>query len=114
MCLLPLCPMKHAEECGYKEKCGYRGEEQAADNGSSQGSVLLTAIPEPKRHWNHANDHGQGGHQYRTKTGEARLQCGRNWVIALRNLLRGEADDQNTVRRGHAHAHDCSHERRDA
>ncbi len=74
--------MQHAEECGNEEQRGYRCEKQAADHGPSQRSVLLAAVSHSQRHRNHADDHGQSGHQHRTKTREARLQGGGNRIFA--------------------------------
>ena len=70
--------MQHAEKSRNKEQRGYRCEQESSDHGPSQRSVLLAAVSHSHRHGHHADNHGQGGHQHRTKTCVPRLQGGRD------------------------------------
>ena len=68
--------MQQTEEYGHKEQRCDGGEQQAADHGAAQRSVLLAAFAHAQRHRHHADDHGQRGHQHRPEAGEAGLQRG--------------------------------------
>ena len=81
-------------------------EKQAADNGAAEGRVLFAAFAQTKSHRDHADDHGEGGHQNGTQTGEPGFERGFHCRVAMRHAFAGVTDDQNTVRRRDAHAHD--------
>src|SRR5262249_24079448 len=97
-----------AEESRYKKQRGHSRKQKTAYNRPAQGRVLLAALAQTQRHWHHANHHRQGCHQHRSKTSEAGLKRGRDCVLSLEHLLFCEADNENAVGCGDAHAHDRS------
>src|SRR6185369_2339218 len=62
----------HAEHHGNEHQRGDRCKNQTADHGAAERRVLLAALAEPERHRQHADDHGERRHQYRTEADEAR------------------------------------------
>src|ERR1700728_3064907 len=64
-------PMQQAEHRGNKEERGHRGAKQAAHNRTAERGVLLASITQTESHRDHADDHGEGGHENRPKTREA-------------------------------------------
>src|SRR5215813_8968743 len=73
----------HAEDRGDESECGDGGTQQAANHGAPERRILLAAIPQPQRHGDHADDHGQGGHEHRPKAREARLDGGLQRVAVV-------------------------------
>ena len=58
---------------------------------------LLAPIAETHRHRNHANDHGERGHQHGPEPRAARLQGGGHGVPMLVQLRFSERDDEDAV-----------------
>ena len=56
---------------GHEEQRCDRRHQQAADHGAPERGILLAAFAERKRHRQHADDHGERGHQHRPKAREA-------------------------------------------
>ena len=83
---------------------GERGDEQAADDGAAERRILLAAFTQAERHRSHADDHGESGHANRPNPREARGTAASNCVFAVRALIVGENDQQNSVGSGHADA----------
>src|SRR5713101_3089592 len=94
-----------------KQSCEGR-ENQAADDGSSEGSVLLAAFAEADGHGNHADDHGQSGHDDRTDADETGFKSGVECILAFGQLFARKRDHQDAVGSGDAHAHDGAGQRR--
>src|SRR5882724_3407815 len=94
-----------------KQSCEGR-ENQAADDGSSEGSVLLAAFAEADGHGNHADDHGESGHDDRTDADEAGFKSGVEGILAFGQLFARKRDHQDAVGSGDAHAHDGAGKRR--
>src|ERR1700735_2107259 len=61
-------PMQQAEDCRNKDQCCNGRQQQAANDGASEGSILLSAFAGSERHGDHADDHGERRHTYRTET----------------------------------------------
>src|SRR5438094_460416 len=61
---------KHRRHENKRSNCG---TQQTTDDGPSERRVLLAAVTHPKRHGNHADDHGEGGHEHGAKAGNAGL-----------------------------------------
>ena len=53
-----------------KKQGGEGREAQPADNRAAERRVLLAAFTEADGHRQHADDHGQSGHQHRAETRE--------------------------------------------
>src|ERR1700723_712050 len=87
----------HTKYHGNKHQCRNRSKDQAADHGAPERRVLLTALAEAERHRQHADDHGQRGHQHRTDTDEAGLDRRGDGVAEFLIALAGEADHQHAV-----------------
>src|ERR1700674_1578109 len=88
---------------GNKEQRSPGGENQASNYCSTQWSVLLTAFTQAQCHRNHSDDHRQRRHEHRPDTGIASLERCAVGVMIMFELLIGEGDDQNAVRRGYSH-----------
>ena len=102
------------EDGGHKDKCGYSCASQAADDGTAERSILLTAIASAECHWHHADNHCESGHDDGTEARRAGFEGGADRVAVLFKAALGERDDEDAVRRGNAHTHDGSHQRRHA
>ncbi len=63
--------MEQAEHCRNKEESRGRCTQQAADNCTPERSVLLSAFTQADRHRNHADDHGESGHNHWPESGGA-------------------------------------------
>src|SRR6267143_3009812 len=98
--------MDDAEDNGNEDERSYGCERQPADDRATERCVLLAAFAQAERHGRHTDDHGERGHQYRTKAHEARLERSGEWVAELLEALAREADDQHAVGSRNAHAHD--------
>src|ERR1700741_2537671 len=91
--------VQQAENGGNEEQRAEGRDQQTADDRAPERSILLAAVAQGERHRQHADDHCQSGHEYRTKAREARLESRGIGLIALAQLLAREADEQNAVRR---------------
>src|SRR6266481_4208215 len=106
--------MQETENRGNENQRGHRGEEEAANYGAAQGGVLFASIAEAEGHGNHADDHGESGHEDGAEAGEAGFGGGSDWVSVVQEAFLGEGDDEDAIGGAHAHAHDRAHESRDA
>src|SRR5580700_2736824 len=71
VCLAAFQPSVHRRKYDRHEQQGGGGsEQQAADDGAPQGCVLFAAVAEAKCHGQHADHHGERGHQHRAKPPE--------------------------------------------
>ena len=68
--------MQQCKHRGNKEERGHRGAKQAAHNRAAERGVLLASITQTKSHRDHADDHGESGHENWPKTGEAGFDGG--------------------------------------
>src|SRR5713226_5301507 len=67
---------KQAVHDGHEEQRGERRHGQAADDGAAERGVLLAPLAEAERHRQHADDHGEGGHQDGAQARGARRERG--------------------------------------
>src|ERR1700719_2341962 len=91
------------EDNGNEDQRGHGCERQSADDRATERCVLLAALPQAQRHRRHADDHGERGHQDRTKAYEARLEGSSDRVAELLEALAREADDEHAVGGRNAH-----------
>ena len=89
-------------------------QSKTADDGATERRVLLAAVAEAEGHGDHADDHGEGGHEDRAEAGEAGFDGGADGITVMQQAFLGEGHDQNAVGGGDAHAHDGAHQRRNA
>src|SRR6186997_2821719 len=61
----------HAEHYRHKHQRSDRSKNQAADHGAPERGVLFAALAKPQRHRQHADDHGERGHQHRAEADES-------------------------------------------
>src|ERR1700675_3813813 len=87
--------VNHGKYHGHKKQRSEGGEEQTADDGAAQRSVLLAALAQADSHRNHADDHGQRGHDDRTHAHKASFESGVVSILAFVELLAGEGDPQD-------------------
>src|SRR5258706_4230408 len=106
--------MKGKKTCGKKKRGGGGAKDKPADNGAGEGGILFAAIAEAEGHGDHADDHGESGHEDGAEAGEAGFGGGGDWVSVVQGAFLGEGDDENAVGGAHAHAHDRAHESWDA
>ncbi len=66
--------MKNTEQRRNQEQRRDRRDQETANHCASQRSILLAAFAKCKGHRQHADDHGERGHQHRAKAREARFQ----------------------------------------
>ena len=52
------------------------GDEQAADDGPAERGILLAPFRQRQGHWDHADDHGKGGHDNGPQARRAGLDGG--------------------------------------
>src|ERR1700734_1688470 len=90
-------PVQETEHGGNEEERGNGGEDQSTDHGAPERRVLLAAFAEPHGHGNHADDHGERGHQHGTEAREPGFERGAHGVAFGFQMLLGEVDHQNTV-----------------
>ena len=102
-----------AEDDRNEEKSRDRGQEEATDHGSSERSVLLPAFTETERHRDHADDHGESGHQDRAQSRVTGENGGVERGPAFAQLIVCERDHQDAVRGRDTDAHDRAHHRFD-
>src|SRR5271156_3067704 len=94
----------------HKDKRRNGGKHEAADYGAAERRILFPTIPQAESHRNHADNHGQSSHADRAETSQPRLDRGQDSILMLCVTDLGKRDDENTVCRGHPHAHDGSHQ----
>src|ERR1700733_12481236 len=56
-----------------KDKRGNSSDEKASNHCAAERSILFSTIAKPQRHWDHSDDHREGGHEDRAKTRTASL-----------------------------------------
>src|ERR1700691_1045247 len=94
----------------HENQSGYCCAEQTSDHGATEWRVLFASVARAYCHWDHANDHGEGRHQNRSKPRETGLCRGFQGIAVFSQPLLGEGDHKNTVRRCNTHAHDGAHQ----
>ena len=99
---LRLALMNEAENRRNEQQRRHGRADEAADHGAAERRVQFGA----ERHGAHADNHRQRRHENRPETGETGVDRRRCSVGAFRQPLAGEADDENAVGGGDAHAHD--------
>src|SRR5260370_20627876 len=57
-------PAEEAINRGHEEEGGRGGDQEASDDRSAQGGVLLSPLPEAERHGEHADQHRRPGHEH--------------------------------------------------
>ena len=66
---------KAVDDGHYKER-RKRRQQQAPNDGAAERRILLSTLSEPEGHRQHADDHGQRGHQHGTNARMAGCQRG--------------------------------------
>src|SRR6202041_744379 len=107
-----LSSMNDRKQSRHKKQGCDRRKNEAADDRTPEGSVLLAALPEAQRHWNHSDDHCSRGHHDRPYTCESGLQSCLECTVARIHPFAREADHEHAVGGRHPHTHDRAHERR--
>ncbi len=97
------------EDGGNKEQRSPGGENQASNHCPTQRSVLLAAFTQAQCHRNHSDDHRQRRHEHRPDTSITSLERCPVGVMIMFELLIGEGDNQNAVRRSYSHTHNRTH-----
>src|SRR5437762_7809420 len=103
-------PAEDAVDQRNEEERGEGRHQEAADDRAAQRRVLLAPLAEAERHRQHAEAHGERGHQHRAQAGGAGREGGRARIVALQHLVVRERDDEDAVRGGDADANDGAHE----
>src|SRR5882672_6611832 len=111
---IPVTAVNAREDRRHEEKGRYGCKQETADDGASERRILLATLAEPERHRQHADDHGERGHQHGAKAREARLERRLGGAQAVIHPLAREADEQEAVRGRNPHAHDGAGECRHA
>src|SRR5580692_8140350 len=106
--------MNEAKYRRHKDERCNGSDEQASDDCTAERCILLTTVPKAQRHWDHSDDHREGGHEDWTKTRTAGLDRRGDRVAMVAQSLLREGDHENAVGCGHPHAHDRSHQGGDA
>src|SRR5262245_19744612 len=65
--------VENAKNCWHENKCCHRGAQQTTDDSTPERGVLFAAVAQSESHRNHADDHSEGGHEHRSKAGDAGL-----------------------------------------
>src|SRR5690242_2587094 len=104
----------HDEVRGGNEVNGHNdGNQQTANNGAGQGSVLFASRFGPDGHGDHAQDGGEGGHKNGAES-HARGERNRFFHrLAVVMQMAGEFNDQNAVGDDDSHHHYDAHKRHD-
>ena len=76
-------PWSRLNTAGTKTRVATVAQQEPADDRAPERRVLLAALAQPQRHRDHADDHGQRGHQHGTEAGDPRLDGGRRGVAVL-------------------------------
>src|ERR1700677_2374589 len=98
------------EYSGHKNQSGHCCAEQTSDHSATERRVLFASVARAYCHWDHANDHGEGSHQNRSKPRVAGLCRRLERIAVFSQPLLGKGDHKNTVRRRNPHAHDGAHQ----
>jgi hypothetical protein len=56
-----------------KDKRGNSSDEKASNHSAAERSILFSTITKAQRHWDHSDDHREGGHENWAKTRTASL-----------------------------------------
>ena len=102
--------VKKAEYRRDEQQSRHRGAQQTADYGAAEGRVLFPALAHSQGHRHHTYHHRKRRHDDGTEPGEARFDRCLQGVSMVLQTLFGECDYQDTVSRGHAHAHNRTHQ----
>src|SRR5437870_3392 len=100
---------KHRRHENKRSNCG---TQQTTDDRASKRRVLLSTFPQSKRYGNHADNHGEGGHEYGAKARETRLDGRLHSIGMFGKPLFSERHDEDAVGSRDPHAHDRSHQSR--
>ena len=87
-----------AWHCGHMPRVGQdrHSHNQPADNRAAKWRILLAGFTEAKRHRNHADDHGERGHQHRPQANAPGIDHRAQWPNFLTGAqIVGEAHHQN-------------------
>jgi hypothetical protein len=71
---------------------------------------LLASVTEAKGHRYHADDHCQSRHDDWAEASGSRFDRGDQRISVMEQSLFGKGNDQDAVRSGDSHAHDCTHQ----
>ncbi len=107
-----LRPCTRAKTAGTKTSVAMVAHSRPPITARPSGAFCSPPSPSPSDMGHHADDHGQRGHQYRTKAGAACFECSLHGVAMLRQLCFCKGNHQDAVRRGDAHAQNSAHHRR--
>src|SRR3984885_9451899 len=102
--------VQEREYSRHENEGGHCCAEQTSDHSATERRVLFAAVARAYCHWDHANDHGEGGHQNRSKPRVAGLCRRLQGIAVFSQPLLGEGDHKNTVGRRNTHAHDGAHQ----
>src|SRR5262244_3854888 len=105
-------PPQQAVDYRDEDQGGQRGNGQAADDRTAERRVLLPAFAEPQGHGQHAQDHGEGGHEDGTETRAPRGQPRLDARLPRAHLVIREGHQQDAIRGRYAHTHDRAHQGR--
>ena len=89
--------MQKREYSRHENQGGHRCAEQTSDHSATQRRVLFASVARAYCHWDHANDHGEGGHQNRSKPREAGLCRGLQGIAVFSQPLAGECAARREV-----------------
>src|SRR3954469_22825004 len=92
---LSLAFVKNAEHDRHEQERRDRSKNQATNDSATEWRILFAALAETERHWRHADDHRECGHQNGPEAHESRVEGGRHRVAKLFEAFAREADDQN-------------------
>src|SRR6266567_5236801 len=113
--LLPCGPRSNdREDRRHKEESGKCGEQQSADYGAAERSVLLAAFAQPESHGHHADNHGGRCHDDRAQSSCAGFKRRTECILCLGEAFIRKCDHQDAVCGGHTDAHDGAHQGRNA
>src|ERR1700678_2828509 len=88
-------PVQEGEDSRNEDQRRNCRQQEAADDGASQRSILFAALARAKRHGNHANDHRQSCHADWTESCGARLDSGEYGVAMMEKALLRERNHQD-------------------
>ena len=73
-----------------------RRDGESADDGPSERGVLFSTLTDAQGHGQHAEDHGEGGHEHGPQAGSPASRAHRaGAILVLDPVIVGEADEQN-------------------
>ena len=81
---------------GTKNSVAMVARHKSADHRAAQRRILFAAFTEAEAHRQHADDHGQRGHQDRADAARAGFQRGGHRVHAAVQIVAGETDTTST------------------